>query len=100
MMQLKCTCNNCKHNLKGHCDAGLISINEKADCISRLKRDGGALEQTFKEMEASEEFLSDAPSIVQCDAKCIYNENNVCSATSIKLTDMLFRIKCATRIKR
>ena len=99
MLQLKCTCNNCQHNLKGHCDAGLISVSEKTNCQSRIKRPGGALEQTFKEMETSEEFLQEAPSVVQCDALCVYNEDNRCHATSIKITDTLFSVKCATRVK-
>ncbi len=99
MIQLKCTCNNCQHNLKGHCDAGYISLSEKADCQSRIKRSGGALEQTFREMEAGEEFLSDAPNVVQCNARCAYNENNKCTASSVKFSDMLMKVRCETRIK-
>ena len=29
MMQLKCTTSNCQHNLKCHCNAGVISITDK-----------------------------------------------------------------------
>ena len=99
MMQLKCTTINCQHNLKNHCNAGLISVSERAVCDSKIKRAGGALEQTFKDMEASEEFLSDAPSVVQCDAVCVYNENHRCSATALLVNDSLLQTKCATRIK-
>ena len=99
MMQLKCTTANCQHNLKCHCNAGLITVDEHAMCVSKIKRAGGALEQTFKEMEASDEFLSDAPSVVQCMAKCVYNENRRCTATSILVNDKFMATKCATRIK-
>jgi len=99
MLQLKCTTINCQHNLKNHCNAGLISVTERAVCDSKIKRAGGALEQTFKEMEASEEFLNDAPSVVQCDAECIYNENRRCNASSLLVADKLMSTKCETRIK-
>ena len=100
MMQLKCTTSNCQHNLKCHCNAGVISLDDRAICDSKIKRAGGALEQTFRELEAGEELLSDAPSAVRCDATCIYNENNYCTATSILLSDKLMSTKCATRIKK
>ncbi len=99
MMQLKCTTSNCQHNLKCHCNAGLITVSEKACCDSKIKRAGGALEQTFKELEAGEEFLNDAPSVVQCYASCIYNKNDRCSATSLLVNDIMLSTKCATRIK-
>lgn len=100
MMQLKCTTANCRHNLKCHCNAGVISVTDRAVCDSKIKRAGGALEQTFKELEASDEFLNDAPGVVQCTADCVYNENNRCKATSILVKDNIFSTKCATRIKR
>lgn len=99
MMQLKCTTSNCQHNLKCHCNAGLITVDERGACVSKIKRAGGALEQTFKEMEASDEFLNDAPSVVQCMADCIYNDNRHCTATSLLVHDKLMNTKCATRIK-
>lgn len=99
MMQLKCTTSNCQHNLKCHCNAGLITVNQKGVCDSKIKRAGGALEQTFKEMEASDEFLNDAPSVVQCTADCVYNSNSHCTATSLLVNDMMLSTKCATRIK-
>lgn len=100
MMQLKCTTANCQHNLKCHCNAGVIAIDEKGVCDSKIKRAGGALEQTFRELEAGDELLNDAPSAVRCDADCIYNEDNYCRATSLLVSDKLMNTKCATRIKR
>ena len=53
MEQLKCKTVNCQHNLKNHCNAPVIGIDEKGRCASKLKRVGGALEQTFAELEAA-----------------------------------------------
>lgn len=99
MMQLKCTTANCQHNLKCHCNAGVISISDKATCESKMKRAGGALEQTFRELEAGDELLNDAPSAVACDAICVYNEDGYCRATSLLVSDVMLATKCATRIK-
>lgn len=98
-MQLKCTTANCRHNLKGHCNAGAVTVNEKGVCESKLKRAGGALEQTFRELEAGDELLNDAPSAVRCNADCVYNDNNYCKATSLLVHDVMLSTRCATRIK-
>ena len=99
MEQLKCKTVNCRHNLKGHCNAGVIGMDEKARCMTKMKRLGGALEQTFAELEAADDMLADAPAIVQCDAECIYNHERRCTATSILVKDKMFKTLCATRIK-
>lgn len=99
MKQLKCTTSNCQHNLKAHCNAGIIMVTDKGVCDTKIKRAGGALEQTFAELEAADEFLNDAPSIVQCYASCVYNKDNRCNANSIHVGDMMLSTKCATRIK-
>jgi len=99
MNQLKCTTINCQHNLKDHCNAGVINVTDSAVCGSKIKRAGGALEQTFAEIEASEEFLADAPNVVTCDAECLYNKERVCSANSLLIADSIFRTRCKTRIK-
>ncbi|MDR3185502.1 MAG: DUF1540 domain-containing protein [Christensenellaceae bacterium] len=100
MNQLKCTTINCQHNLKTHCNAGIIGVSEKCICESRIKRVGGALEQAFAEIEASDEFPASIPNIVQCEASCIYNVDNRCSATSILVSDSFFNPKCRTLIRR
>ncbi len=99
MNQLKCNTINCQHNLKSHCNAGVVVFNDKAQCQSKIKRAGGALEQTFAELEASDEFLQDAPATVQCHAECQYNSDNRCGATSIFVQDNMMRTKCKTRLK-
>ncbi len=99
MLQLKCTTSNCVHNLKCHCNAGVVMVDEKGICDSKIKRPGGMLEQTFKEIEAGEEFLSDAPGAVECAASCVYNKKGRCTASSLYVTDGFFNTKCETRIK-
>lgn len=99
MNQLKCTTVNCQHNLKGHCDAGVVAISDKAVCDSRLKRVGGALEQTFAELEAAEDMLQDAPSVVTCDAQCVYNKDGTCRASSLFVADTFMKTRCKTRVK-
>lgn len=99
MEQLKCRTVNCRHNLKSHCNATVIGMDEKGRCATKMKRLGGALEQTFAELEAADDMLSDAPAIVQCDAQCIYNKERRCTATSILVKDKLINTVCATRIK-
>jgi hypothetical protein len=68
-------------------------------CGTKIKRAGGALEQTFAELEASEELLADAPSVVACDAACLYNKDSRCSANSLLIADTMFKTRCRTRIK-
>lgn len=98
MEQLKCTTSNCIHNLCSRCNAPVIGIDEKGRCASKMKRAGGALEQTFAELEAAEEFLQDAPEIVNCEAECVYNKDGRCNATSILVKDKFIKTKCETRV--
>ena len=99
MKEIICETSDCEHNLKCRCLAGIISVGENAKCLSRIKREGGALAQSFADVEAGEE-LEGAPkdSIVQCSAECALNGGGVCSADKITVKDSLFRAKCRSRI--
>ena len=99
MKEILCETSACEHNLKCRCLAGIISVGENAKCLSRIKREGGALAQSFADVEAGEEFEG-APkdSIVQCSAECALNGGGVCSADKITVKDSLFRAKCRSRI--
>lgn len=57
MEKINCATSNCEHNLKGVCLAGVISIGENAKCMSRIKREGGALAQNFADVEAGDDVL-------------------------------------------
>lgn len=99
MKEIKCKTASCEHNIKCTCLAGIIAVGENAKCLSRLKRDGGALAQSFADVEAGEEFFGDkTDSIVQCSAECALNANGLCSAETIDVEDALFGTKCKTRI--
>ena len=43
MKEIDCQTSHCEHNLKCKCMAGIISVGDNAKCLSRIKRDGGAL---------------------------------------------------------
>ena len=99
MKEIICETSDCEHNLKCRCLAGIISVGENAKCLSRIKREGGALAQSFADVEAGEEFEgTPKDSIVQCSAECALNGGGVCSADKITVKDSLFRAKCRSRI--
>ncbi len=101
MTKCKCTTSNCIHNLKHTCDAGILVIGDKGLCNSRIKRPGGALEQTFAEIEAGNDFLPDEEVSVECStADCVYNREGRCSSVGIKVADSFVRTKCETYIKK
>ncbi len=100
MNHLKCTTANCQHNLNNHCNAGVVSVNEAGKCITKMKRPGGALEQTFEELEVGREFMQDSPNWIQCTAECIYNKDKKCTANRVLIADSFLQTKCATRVKR
>ena len=99
MKEIICETSSCEHNLKCRCMAGIISVGDGAKCLSRIKREGGALAQSFADVEAGEEFHgADRDSIVQCSAECALNTGGLCSAEKITVRDKLFSAKCKSRI--
>ncbi len=103
MRNLKCTTASCEHNLKSQCMAGVITVGESAKCLTKVRREGGALAQAFADIEAAEEldYRISEGSVVQCDVtSCIYNNNNICSADEIHVDDTIFSTKCKTRTVR
>ncbi len=99
MTNCKCTTSNCIHNLKCHCNAGVVTIDDRGLCDTKLKRAGGALEQTFAEIEAGDDFIPDNPLSIECTADCIYNKDKKCTAGAIYVSDSFARTKCQTRQK-
>lgn len=99
MKEIICETSSCEHNLKCRCMAGIVSVGDGAKCLSRIKREGGALAQSFADVEAGEEFHgADRDSIVQCSAECALNTGGLCSAEKITVRDKLFSAKCKSRI--
>ena len=56
MDNLICHTNNCEHNVKARCTAGIVNVSEKGVCTSKIKREGGVLAQTFADIAAAEAF--------------------------------------------
>ena len=102
MEKINCATSNCEHNIKGVCLAGVISIGENAKCLSRIKRDGGALAQNFADVGAGEDvFDKDLESLVQCSAQeCAFNNNGLCANAQIDVRDTAFSTKCKTYLKK
>ena len=99
MKEIICETSNCEHNLKCRCLAGIVSVGDNAKCLSRIKREGGALAQSFADVEAGEEFRgAEQDSIVQCSAECALNTGGICSDDKITVKDKLFAARCKSRI--
>lgn len=100
MKGLRCTTANCEHNKCEHCLAGVVDINEKGVCKSKIKRDGGALAQLFDNYESATAFdFTENENIVQCAADCIYNLNSECTRERLLVEDGVIKTKCADRRK-
>ena len=41
MKGLKCTTSNCEFNEGFHCKAGVVNIDKRGNCITRIKRENG-----------------------------------------------------------
>ncbi|MEG2274183.1 MAG: DUF1540 domain-containing protein [Clostridia bacterium] len=91
MKNIKCETSNCEHNIKCRCLAGVIAVGENAKCLSRVKREGGSLAQSFADVEAGEDIFDggSAEVIVQCSCGCAFNSGGVCSCESIDVQDGL-----------
>lgn len=99
MKNIKCETSNCEHNLKCRCLAGIISVGDNAKCMSRIKREGGSLAQSFADVEAGEDIFDEKfDNIVQCSADCAFNNKGICTAEEIEVKDGLFTTKCKTRV--
>lgn len=102
MKNLICHTANCEHNIKCRCTAGLVSVGERGKCLTKAKRDGGALAQAFADVEAGADFdmVAGTECAVQCNALCVHNNHNVCTCERITVDDTLAGTKCKSRISR
>ena len=99
MKEINCKTSNCEHNVKCRCLAGIIAVGNNAKCLSRIKRDGGALAQSFADVEAGEEFYGQSTEVlIQCSAPCAFNQDGLCSAEKIDVDDTMLGTKCKTRV--
>lgn len=99
MKEINCKTSNCEHNVKCKCLAGIVAVGDNAKCLSRIKRDGGALAQSFADVEAGEEFYGQSTEvIIQCSAPCAFNSGGLCSAEHVDVDDTMLGTKCRTRV--
>lgn len=102
MRGLKCTTDNCEFREGCHCTAGIVNITKSGRCASKIKRDGGVLEQEFSNMEAAEEFdySKNMDLLIDCEStNCYYNKHNRCTSPIVNVEDKLVNTKCVTRCK-
>lgn len=102
MKGLKCTTDNCEFNKACHCTAGIVNITKSGRCASKIKRNGGVLEQEFANMEAAEEFdfAKSQDTLIECESTdCYYNKDLHCSAAIVNVSDGMVKTKCVTRCK-
>lgn len=104
MKGLKCTTTNCEHNHGCHCDAGVINIDKKGCCRTKIKRELGALGQAFEAaaegFEAAQDFdyARNEEVLIQCDSvHCAYNAQNVCNSSLVNIGNGFFKTKCFTK---
>ena len=102
MKGLKCTTSNCEFNEGFHCKAGVVNIDKRGNCITRIKRENGVIEQEFVNMEVSSEFnySDNEDTLIKCNSTdCSYNKCFKCSADFISVGEKLLSTKCKTRTK-
>ena len=97
MQNLKCTTCNCEFNIRNHCNAKVIDLNEKAVCTTRIKRKGGAYAQAVAEFEFSDELFApraDEPAVICNMTSCAHNKDRACTRETILIGDSLIKTKC------
>ncbi len=102
MKGLKCTTSNCEFNEGFHCKAGVVNIDKRGNCITRIKRENGVIEQEFVNMEVSSEFnySDNEDTLIKCNSTdCSYNKCFKCAADFINVGEKLLSTKCKTRTK-
>ena len=102
MKGLKCTTTNCEYNHGYHCKAGVINVSKRGTCLTKVKREYGALGQSFANQayEASEDFdySKNEDVLIQCDScKCMYNKEHQCRSSVVTVGNGLVKTKCFTK---
>lgn len=102
MKGLKCMTSSCEFNEGCHCTAGVISIDKKGNCATRVRRENGAIEQEFVNMEVASEFdyNDNEDTLIKCaSTECQFNKNCKCEANFVNVGEKLMNTKCLTREK-
>lgn len=103
-MDIRCRKTDCRYNDKLTCRAKDIKVSKKTVCEDFSFEEG-------KELDISKKiFESDTPPkvapyrhnkklCIDCDAKCLFNQNNQCIANGITMGDISKCAKCITFMK-
>ena len=100
MSGLKCTASCCELNNKCHCEAGIINVDSKGVCKTKMKKKFNNIDSEYERMEVAEEFNydSDSDTLIQCDADdCVYNKEHMCTASRVDIKDGIAKTKCVTK---
>lgn len=84
MKDLKCGLTDCSFNKGYACCGSHISVNSNTDCSSFTTRNSD------DKFEAGQDIASGNCTVdtyVECNAECLYNKNNRCSANGITVMD-------------
>ena len=84
MSKLKCEERSCRHNCDLMCDKQSIVLDDDAICCSYQRK---VFDQT-KEEFAIERYpeYSDVETSINCNENsCLYNKNNFCKASEVKI---------------
>lgn len=102
MTKIECYTENCEHNICSKCTAGMVSFDEKGNCLSKEKRAGGILAQSFADIEAGSDYAAiDFASDIKCENDhCAYNTYCACCNEYIKVDDGIIKTCCVTKKKK
>ena len=106
-MDLKCKKLNCVNNDRYSCMKDAIRVSHSAECDSFEEAE--VLDDGQKQ-DASRDMFETAPDYhpyrhkrkvdVECDAECLFNQNNKCKANGISVCNCSTCALCTTFIKK
>lgn len=102
MTKIECYTENCEYNLCSKCTAGILNFDTNGNCLTRKKRAGGVLAQSFADVEAGEDFsVCECENEIKCEnTGCCYNCKCECSNDDIKVDDGIIKTFCITKQKK
>lgn len=102
MTKIECYTENCEYNLCNICNADVVNFDDKGNCLTKEKRAGGVLAQSFADIEAGEDFnLANCTCDIKCENEsCCFNCSCSCNNDNIKVDDGILKTNCVSKQKR
>lgn len=97
MVDLKCKCGKCEHNVNCNCNAHHIVIDRRTKCQTF------SLSKDENKTEFSDEIAQPLvrPSTeVMCDAVCLFNNEGKCLANGITVLNENGSVECSTFLNK